>query len=491
MTNYRSKRGNCYYFRRKIPLELQTHFGGRKEVVKALGTSDPSTADALCREHAVVYDTLFENARRSTRATESARASVDAAQRGAIAEQRDDWERAQLAHIEEADRLSYQTEEQEFAEHDRQESRFEALVWEEQQRLKARIEAQRRLGGQHAGVTQTPGVGTLPQKVARATETQGKTLRDVIPSWTRRTSADPSTVKRAQKALTLFEEAVGKVPLRELRKAHGAQFVAFLLDDRRGFTAKTAGNHASYISALLNVGVKDDWIDRNPLDRTFDKTVGAQKRVPWSEAELKLLYGHPLFSKRMNDVPEWQGVRPTDGRALLLILQHTGARIGEIAQLRRCDFQVQAGITTIRITDEAGAIKTAESERTVPLADNLLADEWFSAWLARIMDGTRNDAAAFPSMAGRARGPADTSVQWFRQFRKAAGLPPGTLNGSHKFRHWIRTAMNALDVAEATQDAITGHAVGGSTGKKVYTHVPVPIMHAALNRLAFPTLFSV
>jgi hypothetical protein len=48
--------------------------------------------------------------------------------------------------------------------------------------------------------------------------------------------------------------------------------------------------------------------------------------------------------------------------------------------------------------------------------------------------------------------------------------------------------MNALDVAEVTQDAITGHSVGGSTGKQVYTHVPVPVMHAALNRLTFPKI---
>jgi integrase len=192
----------------------------------------------------------------------------------------------------------------------------------------------------------------------------------------------------------------------------------------------------------------------------------------------------------MNDVPEWQGVMPADGRALLLILQHTGARIGEVAQLRRCDFEVQSGITTMRITADAGTVKTAESERTVPLANHLLADNWFSAWLVGVMDGNRTDAAAFPSMAGRARGPSDTAVQWFRKFRDVLGLPPGTLNGSHRFRHWIRTAMNALDVAEATQDAITGHAVGGSTGKKVYTHVPLPVMHAALNRLTFPKIFS-
>ncbi|MFL9901140.1 hypothetical protein PQR71_23770 [Paraburkholderia fungorum] len=101
MTNYRSKRGNCYYFRRKIPLELQAHFGGRKEIVKALGTSDPSKADALCREHAVAYDTIFANSRHSLKAAESVRTSLDSAQRGAIVEQRDNWERAQAEHMEE------------------------------------------------------------------------------------------------------------------------------------------------------------------------------------------------------------------------------------------------------------------------------------------------------------------------------------------------------------------------------------------------------
>jgi septal ring factor EnvC (AmiA/AmiB activator) len=128
MTNYRSKRGNCCYFRRKIPLELQAQFGGRKEIVKALGTSDPSKADALCREHAVLYDAMFANARQSIKATESVRASLDSAQRCATADQRDNWERAQSDHNEEADALSYQTEEQEFAEHGRHEARFEALV---------------------------------------------------------------------------------------------------------------------------------------------------------------------------------------------------------------------------------------------------------------------------------------------------------------------------------------------------------------------------
>jgi hypothetical protein len=142
MTNYRSKRGIRYYFRRKIPLELQAQFGGRKGIVKALGTSDPSKADALCREHAVVYDTIFSAARQSAeagKATARVQASLDAVQKAAIAQQGEDYDRAQLTHDEEAGVLSHQTEEQEIAQNDR----FEKLVGEEIWRLMAREEARR------------------------------------------------------------------------------------------------------------------------------------------------------------------------------------------------------------------------------------------------------------------------------------------------------------------------------------------------------------
>jgi integrase len=489
MTNYRSKRGNCYYFRRKIPLELQAQFDGRREIVKALGTSDPSKADALCREYAVVYDSIFAAARQSaeaSNATESVQASIDAAQKAAIAQQREDWERAQDDHNEEADSLSYQTEEQEFAEHDRQTARFEALVREEQERLRARIEAQRRLGGTHAGRTIVEAVAPN-HKVAPAINPTGKTLRGVVPSWKARNAPKQNAIGRAEKAIALFEEAVGKHPLHELTKAHGATFVQFLLDsESRGFGRKTAANHAASITALLNVAVKDDLIDRNPLDLTFDWTIGAEKREPWTDGELTLMYGHALFSAQLDSVPEWQNVKPADGRALLLMLQHTGARIGEIAQLRRGDIQVRDGITVIRITADAGTVKTKESERTVPLADHLLVDPWFSAWLAEVTDGTRPNDPALPSMAGRARGPADTAVQWFRQFRADVGLPPGKLNGAHRFRHWIRSALAAKHVGVETADAITGHAAQGSSGRVDYTKIPPLVMLAALNRLTYP-----
>lgn len=311
------------------------------------------------------------------------------------------------------------------------------------------------------------------------------TLRDVLPSWKTRTSAKPNAISRAEHALKLFEQAVGAVPVTELTKASGAMFVRFLLDEKaRGFGRKTANNHASAISALMNIAVKDDLIPLNPFDLSIDASVGAEKREPWTDEQLKRIYSHKLFSDSMSDTPRWHDVDPADGRALLLMLLHTGARIGEIAQLRREDFLTRNGIVAIKITAEAGTVKTQESERVVPLAGHLLADPWFSNWLEGVMGHTGD---AMPSMCGRARGPSDTAGQWFRYFRKAVGLPSGPLEGSHKFRHWIRSALAEKHVGEATADAITGHAATGSSGRKVYTATAsLRAMREALDRLEYP-----
>lgn len=313
------------------------------------------------------------------------------------------------------------------------------------------------------------------------------TLRDVVPFWRRLNAPKDNAVGRTEKALTLFELAVGVVALKDLKKAHGVAFVQFLLDaEARKFANKTAGNHAAAINALMNVAEKVDLIERNPFDLSFDKTIGAQKREPWTDGELDLMFASSLFSASMNDTPRWEGVEPSDGRAMILLMLHTGARIGEIAQLRREDFLSRNGVTAIRITAEAGKVKTQESERVVPLAAHLLVDPWFANWLSGVMCGT---GPAMPSMAGRAKGPGDTAGQWFRQFRAATGLPPGDLKGAHRFRHWIRTALAEQHIGEATMDAITGHSATGSSGRKVYTAAAsLPTMKAALDKVKWPDI---
>ena len=311
------------------------------------------------------------------------------------------------------------------------------------------------------------------------------TLRDVVPYWVKRRAPNKNAMAQTERSLVRWEAAVGLVPLHEITKADGAKFVDYLLDATRGFGHKTASDTASAINALANVAVRADLMERNPLDLGIDKTIGASRRVPWTDEELKRLFGHRLFSKDWQSVPAWQNVSPTDGRAVLLLMLHTGARLGEIAQLRACDFQTHGGIQSVRITEEAGSVKTMDSNRTIPLAAHLLADQWFEGWLASL--APQGDAPAFPSLSRAKAKPVDPLAKWFGDFRRDCNLPSGKLNGTHKFRHWIRSALAAKGVGDAIADNITGHAAQGSAGRKVYTaSASLPVMLEALDRLDWP-----
>lgn len=319
--------------------------------------------------------------------------------------------------------------------------------------------------------------------------TTAKTLRDVVPLWQQHNAPSDDAIQRTARALALFEEAVGITPLHSLEKAHGAAFMRFLKDSKaRHFGAKTAHNHASSIRALMTIAEREALIDRIPFDLTIDKSAGSGKREPWHEEELKTMFQSALFAHAIpHDYPTWRDVAPQDGRALLLMLAHTGARIGEIAQLRGEDLLVRNSVAAIRITAEAGTVKTDASERVVPLATHLLNDAWFAEWLesARKVNGP-----ALPSMCGRSATPGDVAGRWFRAFRTAVGIPSGGLNGAHRFRHWIRTQLAAQHVTDTVADQITGHSAKGSAGRTVYTGVlPLTTLKEALDRLPYPDHF--
>jgi hypothetical protein len=72
-----TKRGSRYSIRRKIPIELQSHYG-RSEIVKALGTSDKREAEQLFRIAGAKLDQEFASVRAALAAS-PAPATTDAA----------------------------------------------------------------------------------------------------------------------------------------------------------------------------------------------------------------------------------------------------------------------------------------------------------------------------------------------------------------------------------------------------------------------------
>lgn len=62
MCTHLTKRGSRYSIRRKIPVDLQSHYG-RTEIVKDLGTSDRREAEQLCQIAGAKLDEEFAGIR--------------------------------------------------------------------------------------------------------------------------------------------------------------------------------------------------------------------------------------------------------------------------------------------------------------------------------------------------------------------------------------------------------------------------------------------
>ncbi len=482
------KRGNRWYFRRPVPQDLQAHYP-RKTLLVALGTSDYDVAKERASELTVTTNKEFAALRgeRPDAWTAPARLALDS-DLAASVEEGHAWADEYRANRKHYDAIDDALRQQgELADRTLQAAGLPTMS-----QLQDAVDFGLQVSVRKTSSGRPQSSNGVPRRgVIRHTGPDHlKTLHHVVPSWVSRNGPKKESQTQAQRALDLFEEAVGVVPVQDITKAHGAAFVRFLLSEERGFGRKTARNHAALITAITNVAVKDGLIDRNPMDLSFDKNIGAGQRTPWSDAELETIFSSPLFSDRMDTIPQWMNVAHVDARAALLMVLHTGVRIGEIGQLRRQDFLIRGGIAAIHITAEAGSVKTDDSERVVPLATHLLDDPWFSQWLSGVMDGTRLSDPALPSVNGRKNGrPSDVLTKWFKAFREHLELPGGRLHGTHKFRHWIRSALADKGVGDATADSITGHAAQGSSGRIVYTAAAsLPVMLEALNRVTYPAI---
>ncbi len=157
-------------------------------------------------------------------------------------------------------------------------------------------------------------------------------------------------------------------------------------------------------------------------------------------------------------------MRPFDAarRWVPWICAYTGARAGEITQLRGKDVFEREGHWVINITPEAGTVKSGEA-RIVPLHEHLI-EQGFIGFVHSKGDGplfynadaprraTTND----PTNPSKAR-PVKTReriADWVRQ----VGVTDKGIQPNHAWRHTFKQIADRVGISEKMSDAITGHA---------------------------------
>jgi integrase len=189
-------------------------------------------------------------------------------------------------------------------------------------------------------------------KVARG----GVSLRSLFDRW--KAEADPAASKVAewQRSIDGFIAYIRHDDATRITKAEVAGWEAELLS--KGLSAKTTND--TKLAALRRVlawGVDNELLSDNPAQGV---TIGRKPKPGedmdgFSDAQAAAILIAAAASQRAPI--HW----------MPLLGAGTGARVGEMCQLRGEDVEEVDGIAVLRITAEAGSVKNAPSERTIPL----------------------------------------------------------------------------------------------------------------------------
>jgi integrase len=170
---------------------------------------------------------------------------------------------------------------------------------------------------------------------------------------------------------------------------------------------------------------------------------------------------------------------------------YTGARVGEITQLRKADVIERGGIHALRITPAAGTVKSARA-RVVPLHEHLIA-QGFLTCVRRQGEGplfytprTTTTAAAEDPLKGK-KPPAAQVRQRLAEWVRELGLTDPELLPNHAWRHTFKAVGRSVGISDKVLDDICGHAAA-SIGQD-YGRASLEEMAAAIRR--FPRYRSV
>lgn len=139
---------------------------------------------------------------------------------------------------------------------------------------------------------------------------------------------------------------------------------------------------------------------------------------------------------------------------------YSGARSGEITQLRGGDIEDRNGFYVMKLTPEAGTVKTGKP-RVVPIHEHLIA-QGFIEMVQQVGKGalfyndkTPQKKSNDPLKPSRSR--ADTARAHLGTWVRGLGVDDPELSPNHAWRHLFKRIGDEIGMAEKMNDAITGH----------------------------------
>ncbi len=272
----------------------------------------------------------------------------------------------------------------------------------------------------------------------------------------------------------LFRETALKLPPR-LHQLPDQPLEQSIAEATSTISVTTFNNYVKNLTTFFSYAVREGYCSRNPFDglRVRQRRKVSEERSAFSAEDLKLLFNRATYAPA-------HGQKPNQYWLPLLGL-YTGARLNELCQLYTDDVVTIDGIACIHIraTRPDQKLKTASSERLVPLHSKLL-ELGFLAYVETVREV--GSERVFPELTcHKKHGYSAAPSKWFTRVREQLGFRDDAAKKDfHSFRHTLADHLKQKGVAEALVGGLLGHQTGGITfgryGKDFRPDVLAPVI---------------
>lgn len=285
----------------------------------------------------------------------------------------------------------------------------------------------------------------------------GPTLTELFDAYVAERKPAPATVKAWRRLVAAFGTFLGHEDAARVTPEDVLAWKNKLLEPRPDGTSRAAQTvRETYLASLrtvLGYAVENRRLPSNPAAGV---TVRSGKRVRLRDPGFTDKEAETILKATLQ--PQPAGLSPEHALArrwVPWLCAYTGARVGEMTQLRAEDFSQVDGVWAVRITPEAGSVKTNEA-RVVPLHEQLIDQD-----LLTMLEGRTGPLFYDPARGrgGQAGNPQSKKVSerlasWVREL----GVSDPALQPNHGWRHRFKTEARSANVREDAARAIQGHA---------------------------------
>lgn len=208
------------------------------------------------------------------------------------------------------------------------------------------------------------------------------------------------------------------------------------------------------LSSVFRVAVEDGKLTDNPLSKLKKRKAIAGPAIirSYSRDEIRRIFSLPVFHGE--DTPHgamayW----------IPIILYYCGARVEEIAQLRKGDIVEVDGTPCFRLTMGEGQSIKMGNTRQFPIHSHLLE--------LGFLDFVQSCTYQLFAEKSEVNGSYSYNYgRWWGNYIREHGLTRNGIKPTHSFRHSLVTLFRDLDIREEIQDSILGHNENSSDRAK-------------------------